>query len=400
MTKLRSLNIQTIALVVGNTTAQILVSILYILTAREMQPEQYGPIVTAIALGAAAAGFADLGANAYWIRELASQRMARADFSIRAMIRFVAVLTVAAIVLAVTMIGAPSFAAVGVLLLTTCTSQTVLVPLRAAQRAESVGWLTVLGRVIAIFIFLIQAAFEVDAGTALWTSLALGDLALTCGALLVTPPSNRIKFAIRPLRNPWSGTKWYALTALSTSAQQLDLPLVAAFAGPTAAGTYGAVNRWTQPWLVLIGAFTTAISPFVAAAPRFSDIRGQLMRASWVLIAPIALSVVVFATAPWLVTTLLGDQFEDAAGVLRVLAAAMLLNTFTQPLIAVLQAKRFDHLAAAIVAAAVVTQLAAVAVLAPTLGALGAGIGVLVAQVVAAAGTIGCAAVILRRRRG
>ncbi len=382
----------------GTGVAQLVVSALYILTARSMRPDEYGSVVTAIGLGVAGAGFVDLGANAYWGRELASSRITQHSLNARVSTRFVVVSVVAALAVAVSFFAAPVFVATGFVFLTTSIVQTVLVPLRATQRSESVAWLVLVGRLVAIGIFLGQTAFGVAAGHALWTSLCLGDLALAVCAFSVTPATERLRLSVLPVANPWSGTRWYGLTAMSTSAQQLDLPIVAALSGSGAAGIYGGVNRWTQPMLVVIGAFTSAAAPFVAAEARIGALKGQLLRASWILAAAMALSIAVFVEAPRLVTTLLGDDFSGSAPVLRLLAVAMMLNAVTQPLIMALQSRQRDHLAAVVVAVAVGAQLISVVVLAPKLGAVGAGIGVLVAQVVALVGTVVCIAVIVRRR--
>ncbi len=83
----------------------------------------------------------------------------------------------------------------------------------------------------------------------------------------------------------------------------------------------------------------------------------------------------MFVAAPWLVTSLLGSSFSNSAPIfLRLLALAMLLNCFTQPMLVALQSRRRDHLAAGIVAAAVVVQLTFfVVALTSSLGALAAG---------------------------
>lgn len=396
----RSLNVQALALLFGSVTAQLVVASLYILTARSMRPDEYGLVITAISLGLAGAGFADLGANAYWVRELASRRITQDDLDARISTRFLIILFVATFGVVAAVLIDPVFVVTGVLLLTASTVQTVLVPLRAAQRSDSVGWLVMFGRLLALVIFLGQTAVGVTPGLVLWTSLAFGDVALAVCAFAVTPAPDRLKPRLRPIKNPWSGTKWYAVTAMSTSAQQLDLPILAAISGSAAAGIYGGVNRWTQPMLVAIGAFTFAAAPFVAAERRLVALRGQMLRASWILMVVIVLSLSVFAMAPWIVVLLLGVDFRGSAPVLQLLALAMLLNAVTQPLMMVLQSRQLDHIAAAIVVGAIAAQLVAVVVLAPALGALGAGIGVLVAQVVALLGAVGYIAVVVRRRNG
>lgn len=389
---------QVLALALGTGVAQVLVAGLYVLTARSMRPDQYGPVVTAIGLGLAFAGFSDLGANGYWIRELASQRMARSELDVRASVRFLVVAVISGVIVCIAFAMAPIYVATGVLLFTSATVQALLVPLRADRRAESVGWLIALGRVVSIVVFLCQISAGVGSGLALWTSLAVGDIALMACAIVATPKSSRIRFKSRPIVNPWSGAGWYMMNAASTSATQLDLPILGALAGPAAAGVYGGVNRWTQPLVIAIGAFSSASAPIIAAEARIAELRGQLLRASWILIIAIGLSGAVFATAPWLVTTLLGDEFADAASVLRILAVAMAFNAITQPMLVALQSRGLDHLAALIVTFAISVQLLTVVVLARKLGALSAGIGVLVTQVIALIATSVCIAVLARRR--
>lgn len=398
MTQRRSLNVQALALVFGSGIAQLLVAVLFILTARGMRPDEYGPIVTVIGLGMAGAGFVDLGSNAYWIRELASGRITQPELSARASTRFLIALAITAIVVVASLFMAPAFAAAGVLLLTASTAQAVLVPLRADRRAEAVSWLTVLGRAISVAIFLVQLRVGVEPGLALWTSLALGDIALVLCALAKTPTHHRLKLRTRRLRNPWTGARWYAISTLSTTAAQLDLPIVAALAGPNAAGIYGAVNRWTQPVVVATGAFAQAAAPFMASTTRFMALRGQLLRASWILAVAVGACAAIFVLAPWLVSSLLGENFKDAAPVLRLLAVAMLLNTVTQPLTVALQSRRLDRLAATLVVITAATQLIATSILAPQFGALGAGVGVLAAQVVGLIATVSSVTAIARNR--
>jgi O-antigen/teichoic acid export membrane protein len=395
----RSLNVQAAVLVVGTGTAQILVAAVYILTARGMQPDQFGSVVTAIGLGMAGAGFVDLGANSYLIRELASHRISRRELNARVSNRFVVVLGLAAIVVVGAALTAPGFVATGVLLLTTSTVQTLLVPLRAAQRSETVGWLIAIGRAFTVVIFWGQTAIGVASSSALWMSLALGDLALMACILVVTPSTDRLLFAVRRGVNPWSGAQWYAVSTASVSAQQLDLPILAAISGATAAGIYGGVNRWIQPLLLAVGAFTAAAAPFFAAATRIVVLKQQLLRASWILVTAVTLCLVVFATAPWLVTVLLGQEYSDSAPVLRWLALAVLLNTINQPLFVALQSRNFDQLAAVIVAVTVGIQLVCVASLAPAYGALAPGVSMFIGQSVSLVLTFTCVAVIVRRRR-
>jgi O-antigen/teichoic acid export membrane protein len=375
----RSLSVQAVALALGSGAAQVLVAVIYILTARAMQPEDFGVIATAMALGAVGAAVLDFGSNSYWIRELASGRMTRDQLNPKIATRILFACLAATLVVVVASATDPRLVATGVL------------------RAELVGLLTAMNRAVSIIAFFLLRWLGVDAGHALWISIALGDLALV-GYLGISERSQLKPFS-RRLSNPWSGTKWYSLTALSVSAQQMDLPILTTFAGASAAGIYGGVARWIQPMILATGSFSAAIAPFLAAQADLRAARSQVLRASWMLIVTILISVGVIVIAPWLVHTLLGPEYIGATAALQWLAGAMILNAIAQPLIATLMARQFDHVAAVIMLAAVGAQLATVAALAPTLGAVSAGVGMFASQglqiVLAAAFT---AAFVWRRR--
>lgn len=393
----RSLSAQALILTLGSGLAQVLVAILYILTARSMQPAEFGVVATAIALGLAGAAFADLGAGSYWIRELASGRVALPDLYSKMLSRLLYASAIALLVICLAMLTEPQFAAAGVLLLSRTTLLTMFVPLRAARKADLVGWLTILGRVVSVLAFFALMYFGAALGVALWVSLAIGDVALV--AYMGITAHSQFDWKSFSLSNPWSGAKWYSLSALSVSAQQLDLPLVGAFAGAGAAGIYGGVNRWIQPMLLAISAFASSAAPFLALESDQQAVRRQVMRASWILIFSIIISISAIWAAPWLVSVLLGDAFASSSVVLRWLAGAMIINTFTQPLIVALQSKKHDRMAAFLLLISVASHLLIVVVFAPTLGATSAGIGMFTSQLLQFVGALACIAVIVLRRR-
>jgi O-antigen/teichoic acid export membrane protein len=397
LSRRRSLNLQALALALGSGAAQVLVAVLYIFTARSMQPAQYGLVATAIALGLAGAGFVDLGASSYWIRELASGRETQEQLNPKMVTRLLAAAILALFVIAVAASTEPRFIATGVLVFSTTAVITMLVPLRAARRAELVGLLTVLDRGIAVAVFFGQLALGVEPGLALWISIAVGDL---CLALYVgISERSQLRFGSMEISNPWAGAKWYSLSTLSATAQQLDLPLVGLCGGAGAAGIYGGVNRWIQPMVLAISSFASAAAPFLATQGKLRGLQKQFLRASWILGASVVFSVGVIFAAPWLVIVLLGDSFASSAAVLRWLAGGMILNTATQPLIVVLQSRRYDHAAAIIMLVSVGVHLLVVATLAPTLGALSAGIGFFTSQALQLIGTVSFIAAIVWRRR-
>ena len=398
LTRERSLSVQAVALALGSGIAQVLVAVIYIFTARTMQPNDFGVVATAMALGAVGAALLDFGANSYWVRELASGRLTQEQLNPKMATRLGIAIAAAGIVSATAAATDTRFIATGAMLLSTTAVTVMLVPLRAARRAEFVGVLTVIDRAVAVVGFFLLLALGIDAGVALWIGIAFGDVILV--GLVGASERSTIRLTTRRFSNPWNGAKWFSLTTLSVSAQQMDLPIMTAFAGPAAAGIYGGVSRWIQPMILATGSFTAAVAPFLAAQPNLRGARPQLVRAIWILAITMLISIGVLLSAPWLVTTLLGDEYSGATPVLRWLAAAMVLNAVAQPMIAALLARQFDHIAAVVMLASVVVQLATVAALAPTLGAVSAGIGMFAAQAVQiASSAVFVVALIHRRRR-
>ena len=389
---------QAIALALGAAAAQALIAVPYILTARGMQPASYGIVATSIVLGVVGAGFLDLGSSQYWIRELASGRETLDDLMPRITTKFVIACVASVFVIIIAVLTDEHYVATGVILLSSISAIIMLVPLRAARRAELVGLLTALNRTFAVAAFFVLKAAGIGLGLALWISIAVGDLFLIL-YLTFSRISGRFRFTL-PLSNPWTGAKWYSLNAFSSSTQQLDLPILSLLGGSAAAGIYGGVNRWTQPLTLATTSFAAAAAPFLAAQSSLREARSQLVRASWIIAMVIAVSIGVILTAPTIVTSLLGDAYIDSVAILQWLAAAVILNALAQPLLVALMSRLFDHLASIILTAAVVTQLVLVATLAPMFGALSAGIGVFASQLLQFVGSaFFVAAIIWKRRR-
>lgn len=376
----------------------MLVAVLYVLTARSMPPAEYGILATAVALGMIGGGFIDLGSSPYWIRELASGRITLEQLQAQVTTKFVAACAVAILIVLVASFKDPTFIATGVLLLTSTTVIMVLVPLRAARRARAVGVLTAVDRTVAVIAYFALLAVGVELGPALWISLAVGDLLLIIYVSRFEFPQF-FRFNSRKLRNPWAGAKWYSLNAFGASAQLLDLPLLSILAGASAAGIYGGVNRWTQPMILAATSFASAAAPFLASHSDLRAARSQVLRASWMLALVVLLGFGVILAAPKLVILLLGDAYASSASVLQWLGGATILNAIAQPLLAALMSRRFDRLASVIFIISVISQISIVGIFAPNSGAISAGIGVFVAQLLQVLGYAVLIAVISYKRR-
>ncbi|WP_431797733.1 lipopolysaccharide biosynthesis protein [Microbacterium kunmingense] len=377
-----SVGSQAAALSVSAAVSQVLVAVLYILAARSESPAEYGHVVAAIALGTSAIGFVDFGSTSFYIREMASQRMAPGELSRRTATKWTIAIPLASVTAIVMSMTNPIYLISVAIFSAGLINLGLMVPIRAARRGDIAAGLMVGERLIAAAVFFALLLTGVPALQALVPSLISGTVGLALLAWFITPKSERIHVGSAGLVNPWRGAMFYGIYGLAASAQQLDLPLVAASVGTEAAGVYGAVNRWTQPMGLIATAFSSAAAPFVANAASLRDARRLAFRASWILALAILAPVAMILAAPALVLTLLGPSYSQSVALLQLLAAGSILAVLNQPLATILQARKHDRFVAIVYLASVVLQLSVVMLAGGHIGATAAGIAYCVLQAV------------------
>lgn len=396
--RVRSVGAQAILLATATGASQVLVALVYLFAARGSTPAEYGQTVVAIALGTAAVGFVDLGTNALWTREVARDHLDRQTLSARILGKLLAAVAVALIALLAFAVWAPQLIPAPAILLASTIGQTLLVPLRARRRGDTVAWLLFTERAVAAVIFTAMIVAQMRVDLALWISLAFGTCGMATIAYFATPRAGRPLARVRPAF-PWRGARYYAISAVASSAQQLDLPLLTTVAGATAAGIYGSVNRWTQPMGLLASAFSSAATPFVARANDWGEVRKVVSRAAWLLVIAVVACVALIFMAPWVTPLLLGDAYVGSVSVLQLLAAGTIPAILNQPLAAALQARRYDHLVAFVYLSCVCVQLVLVGVLGGTYGAIGAALAFVILQSVLLGALVCCVTYAQRRDR-
>ncbi|MEN2740513.1 polysaccharide biosynthesis C-terminal domain-containing protein [Microbacterium sp. X-17] len=376
-----SVGIQAIALTVGSAVAQLIVAVLYVLAARSSDPSSYGVVVAAISVGMSAAGFYDFGSNSVWLRERAAARLGLTQFSSRARTKLLLIAVIGALLCLAGLVWSSTPVIVAVILFSVVVGQMMLVPLRADRQGVYVSIAFLVERVAAIALFGVLAMVGVGSLDALVPSLVFGSLLSALFAHIAAGPA-RFRFFRRGLGNPWSGAAYYGLSASANSAQQLDLALLGVVAGPSAAGVYGAVNRWTQPMGIIATAFSSAAVPFVAAAASWRDVLRISTRAVWLLGVAILGALLAAILAPVIVPLLLGDAYLGSVPLLQLLALGTIPAVLNQPLAAILQARNHDRGVAVIMLMAVALQLIGVAVLGSIAGAIGAAIAFCALQLI------------------
>lgn len=166
--------------------------------------------------------------------------------------------------------------------------------------------------------------------------------------------------------------------SLGANLQNLDVPLVAWVAGAASAGLLAAPSRITTP----LGVLAASAATIVLVQKR--HIQGQLplLPTAFPVVALTAVGVSPLIFAPGVVSRfVIGEAYEGADGVFRLVALGVILASFNQVLAADLQAHHEQRRVALTVIAGGILGLLVVGLTAPALGAVGGGLGVVSAQV-------------------
>lgn len=380
----KGVGFQAVALAASTGVSQLIVAVLYIWTARSAGPADFGLLVAGIALGTASVGFLDFGTNSLWTRELATGRMGRADHGARLVGKALAATMLAGVwaLAALFFIPWPYVWIAAPIALSSLLNQSFQVSLRGIARGDLVS-VSILGdRIIALLVFSVLILCGIPAMQALWISLTVGSITAALSGWLLTPAKRRpiLKWTMKT--NPWASAGHYGLANVALSAQSLDTPIMTAVSGASTAGVYGAVARWTQPMGMLANAFSSAAAPHMARADTGAEAWKHIRRSIWLPITAMAACIFIVTTAPFLVDTLIGEEYRDSVAVLQVLALGTIPAIVNQPLFIFLQARGLDRPVSFVTLAVVFVQLALVAILSGLLGALGAALAAATSQII------------------
>ncbi|WP_171041341.1 polysaccharide biosynthesis C-terminal domain-containing protein [Sinomonas susongensis] len=374
---------QATSLAAATGVAQGLLALLYILAARGSGPEALGSAVSAVALATAGVGFIDFGTNSHWVREIARGTLSLGEFSSRLTGKIVAATGLAAVWTTLMLLfdrNSLSWTA-GPIMLCLLINQSLQVSLRAAARGELVAIAILSDRMVALSLFAVLTVAHFNGAAVIWVCLCCGSVTASVVGFRLTKRTLRPNLRAAARINPWRGASFYGLATLANTSQALDLPVLSLAGGATAAGIYGAVNRWTQPMSLLANAFSTAAAPLISRAGNIVDAWKHLRKAMWMLAAAIVLSGGIAVASPLIIELLLGASYEDSIAALRLLAVATIFSIVAQPLSVVLQSLGRDRFVAGVLAGAVLIQLALVMALGSQLRATGAAISYLVVEV-------------------
>lgn len=368
-------------LTVGLGASQAASLLVFVLAARSSDPAEYGRIMAVMTTVIVVTGTMVWGSNLSRTRLLAAGRCDYSSFLrfsvTRNLVFGLAGLMCALVVMA---LGGDVLLSIslGCLFLTANAPQSVGCWFMAQRDYRWIALTQIISRVCLVCLAVGLAVTGHLTAAAVPAMLA-GTYALE--SLILVSALPRERFTMR-WENPWRGAGAIGTASAVWGLQQLDSPLVALVAGPTQAGYYTSVQRWTNPLGLLATGFSNAALPHLAGARRRDDVKAVL-RASLLMIPVIgAGALVIIALAPTLVPLLLGSQYAAAVGVLQVLALGAIPRTMNDPLLMTLQGRAAGSLAVFSTSLSAVTVLLAVGVLGSQFGALGAAWGWVLAQTI------------------
>ena len=184
----------------------------------------------------------------------------------------------------------------------------------------------------------------------------------------------------------WSYSRPRALsTALQIALERIDILIVGALLGTQASGTYGALTRYIAAGNFLIYAVAQSSSFSLRkeiAADNLDRARGVLRQTtSWLMLLAWPYFLVV-ALKPEPLANLLSNEYVPDAEILSILAVGMMVSAAAGPIDSTLLMLGRSGLGLAGVAAAIVTDIALLLLLAPRYGLVGAAIAWAAAVVV------------------
>ena len=224
---------------------------------------------------------------------------------------------------------------------------------------------------------------------------------LTLGAPLIAAPMMLSSPAVRAQMRPrWPGavalgvatrsglsTLWLSAQVVVSAAVLQSL--LFSLTSSTPLGVFAAADRVRGGVQGLFAAFGVAAFPRLVQLGVDRNVIGQdrawpLLRLQ--LLVAVAAALLVFFLAPWIVSVVLGAQFQASVPVLRVLALALISSTFftaigVQVMLPRSMARQYTFATLALLA----LQSAALVVLAPAAGAVGAAWAVVLSESIVAA---------------
>jgi O-antigen/teichoic acid export membrane protein len=339
--------------VMGGAALQAVTALIYggatVLVARQVGPATFGALATATTIALVGGDVLDLGRTSALVRLQAQGLVPTAVLARRLILAKLAWSPALLAVLAATSLLLTHHLHVYMLAFYLyavgyTTWQTLVTPQRGEAQLMQVSSCAAQERLVTLVVILATLPFI--GPSSLPIGLAVGSLSV-CARLV-----RSARAGLRPGPPPLSASEFrrsargFAVVSLTSDAQQLDVPLVAAVGGTASAGIFAAASRLIGPLSMVV----TQTSQLVFARASRTDDPLTRRQAAFFVGGIAAVFVPGLLLVCWrshdLVGILLGDQYRESAGLLWLLSLGILLTIVTNPLTAWIQGRGRSRVAA------------------------------------------------------
>ncbi len=380
------------SLALGLLSAQVCTALTYWLVARSLRPAQLGSLLAAVGLARLVAAVADFGMNSSTVRSLARDPTDTRSFSAALASKVLLALVLGSGWVLLSVAGAlarawpATFVVAGPFISFEVIANTLEVPLRAARRMATVSLLMIADAVLALLITAAALRGGCGAELALLAGLSGASALVVAGSWLLVEPRFRTTSCagLADLWRTWRESLDFGMVALTTQIQRADVAVVAAVAGPGAAGLFAVPARLAGPLSLVPHACSTALYPRVAGSRHRGEAHGEVVRGVLLLLCLMGCALAgLFLFARPVVSSALGPQYLPSVRVLRVYLVGALLAAVNQPMAVFLQAEGQERFVSRVVTPACAAGLAGIALGAAAQGAFGAAFGFVLLHVIA-----------------
>lgn len=373
---------QALLLASARASGQLIMVAIQAVVARQIGVERFGVFASAFAMATVLSGLIDFGAGSYWVREFSAGRLSSAEFGRRSSGKICVGALVALVLLSAGILGLPFrlLALAAGVLIASVVSQTFQVMLIAAQKNTKLSTYALLERLVLGAVFSLLTWLSPLAPEFTFVVSYICASFTFAGLTSATVPQLLPNFREIAWQRTWAGARYYGLSTCLISLQSTDVLIGGAVGGPGVAGAYGAVSKWTMPITLATQSFSSLLNPIVSAAQDRHDVWRRMRKSVWLPAISVLAAVTMAVFAEPLVLFVLGRQFIESVGIMRLMALAAALSSIAQVAFTVLQARRRERVVALGLAVAVSTQLMLVAPLVQHFGALGLAVAAIAAQ--------------------
>jgi len=324
------LNTPSMWLACSNVWSQLLYGIAIVYVARHLSPSEFSDTAIAISVIPFAVAISDWGTNSFYTRELSSGRIdGELWISLfRNQIIIAAFFGMASAAVLSIFIPNALGMCTGLAVFSLQSFQSSQAVLRANSRFRSIALNNACYRTPLLTLPILQNFIPKLLPLAFLGLISIGQILGSIHLWLVTRKTLEIG-AIRhrtPISNHWKRSRSMAYIPILTQLKSLDIAIWNAIAGSTITGNYGAVSKWGQPTEILAQA---AISVEYIAWSKAKSIREALKLSSsakFQLLVSLLASTSLAVFGNQLVPLLLGDSYEYAGSILRLVGVASIFS--------------------------------------------------------------------------